>query len=48
LRWSEVTGIAYDRQQPGAAVNAVKTAKGFQGAQISFLHYVFRVMVVAR
>src|SRR5579871_1943697 len=42
-----IAGVAHDRQQPGAAIPALKSGVESQGAQAGFLYDIFRILVVA-
>src|SRR5262249_47695598 len=41
-----VTGMAHDREQPGAALPTVKAAKEFPGAHVRLLDHLFRIVVI--
>ncbi len=43
-----VTGVAHNREQPGAARLAMKTVKEFPGPYIRFLDHPFGVMRIPR
>ena len=43
-----ITGMADDREQPGAALSAMKPVKKGQGPHIRLLHDIFRIMIIPR
>ena len=42
-----VTGVADNREQPGAAIPAIEAAEKLKRAQAGLLNHVFRVLVIA-
>ena len=43
-----ITGVAHNREQPGAAIHAVKGAKESKSAQVRLLNHIFCIMLIAR
>jgi hypothetical protein len=48
LAQPRVTRVPHDGEQPAAPVRAIESCEEFKGAQVSFLHHIFGVMIVAR
>ena len=43
-----VTGVAHDREQPGATIHATETIKKLKSTQVRLLNHIFSVMIIAR
>lgn len=47
-RLQHSASVSHNREQSGAAISAAKTAEEFQGAQVSFLRDILRIVIIAR